>query len=68
VEHSVIGACAAAGNLASPALSEAATFPYSSLTGPMSTNGSELRQHVVKAAKLFEVRAARCSRCEETLR
>jgi hypothetical protein len=70
VLRSVTGAitCAAAGNLASPAFSEAATLPCSSSAGPMGRNGSELRQPVTTVAKPFELRAARSSRCEESLR
>jgi hypothetical protein len=68
MEHSVIGACAAAGNMASLAFSEAARFPYLSSAGPMSRNGGELRQPVAGTAKLFELGAARSSRSEESLR
>jgi hypothetical protein len=68
MEHSVIGVCVAAGNLASPAISEATTLPYWSSAGPMDKNGDELRQPVMRMAKPFELRAARSSRCEESLR
>jgi hypothetical protein len=71
VLRSVTGAitCAAAGNLASPALSEAARLPCSSsAAGPMGRNGGELRQPVTTVAKPYELRAARSSRCEESLR
>jgi hypothetical protein len=69
VLRSVVGAitCAAAGNLASPAFSEAATRPCS-WAGPMGRNGGELRQHVTRVAKPYELRAARSSCCEESLR
>jgi hypothetical protein len=70
VLRSVTGAitCAAAGNLASPAFSEAARLPCSSSAGPMGRNGGELRQPVTTVAKPYELRAARSSRCEESLR
>ncbi len=70
VLRSVTGAitCAAAGNLASPAFSEAATIPCSSSDGPMGRNGGELRPHVTRVAKPYELSAARFSRCEESLR
>jgi hypothetical protein len=67
MEHSVIGVCVAAGNLASPAISEAA-LPHSSSAVPMDKNGAGLRQAVTRMAKLFDLRAARSSRCEEPLR
>ena len=67
MEHSVIGACAAAGNIASPAL-EAARFPYLSSAGPTGRDGGELRQPVMGMAKLFELGAAHSSRSEESLR
>jgi hypothetical protein len=60
--------CAAAGNLAVPAFSEAATLPCSSSAGPMGRNGGELRQLMTRVAKPYELRAARFSRCEESLR
>ena len=63
----VTGACAAAGNLASLAFSEVAMLPYSSSAVPMGRNAGELRQPVMGMAKLFELRAARSSRCEESL-
>jgi hypothetical protein len=64
---SVTGAitCAAAGNLASPALSEAAALACSSSAGPMGRNGGERRQPVTRIAKRNELRAARSSGCEE---
>jgi hypothetical protein len=68
MEHSITGACVAAGNLASPAISEATALPYSSSAGPMDKNGNELRQPVMRMAKPFELRAARSSRCEEARR
>jgi hypothetical protein len=70
VPTSVTGAitCAAAGDLASPALSESATLPCSLSAGPMARNGDELRQHVTRVAKRYELRAARSSRWEEALR
>jgi hypothetical protein len=70
VLRSVTGAitCAAAGNLASPAFSEAATHLCSSSAGPMGRNGGELRPPVTRVAKPYELRAARSSRCEESLR
>jgi hypothetical protein len=67
MDHPVIGACAAAGNFASPALPEAATLPYLSSAGLMGRNAHVLRQPVMGMAKLFELRAS-SSRCEETLR
>jgi hypothetical protein len=65
---SVTGAitCAAAGT--SPAFSEAATLPCSSSAGPMGRNGGELRPPVTRVAKPYKLRAARPSRCEESLR
>ena len=68
MEHSVTGACPAAGSFANLAFSEAAVFPYSSSAGPTGRNGGELRQPVMRMAKRFELRAARSSRCEESLR
>ncbi len=70
VLRSVTGAItsAAAGNFAGPALSEAATLPCSSSAGPMGRNGGELRQRVTTVAKPYELRAARSSRCEGSLR
>jgi hypothetical protein len=70
VLRSVTGAitCAAAGNLAGPAFSEAATLPCSSSFGPMGRNGGELRPPGMRAAKRYELRAARSSRWEESLR
>ena len=60
--------CAAAGDLGSPALSEAATLPCSLSAGPMARNGDELRQHVTRVAKRYELHAARSSRGEGALR
>ena len=70
VLRSVTGAitCAAAGKLASPAFSQAATLPCSSSAGPMGRNGGELRQRVTRVAPPYELRAARSSRWEEALR
>jgi hypothetical protein len=70
VLRSVTGAitCGAAGNLANPAFSEAATLPCSSSAGPMGRNGGELRQRVTRVAEPYELHAARSSRCEEALR
>jgi hypothetical protein len=68
MQDSVIGVCVAAGNLASPAISEATALPSSSSAGPMDKKGDELRQPVMRMAKPFELRAARSSRCEESLR
>jgi hypothetical protein len=70
VLRSVTGAitCAAAGNLACPGFSEAATLPCWSSAGPMGGNGGELRPPVTRVAKPYELRAARPSRCEESLR
>jgi hypothetical protein len=70
VPRPVTGAitCAAAGNLASPTLSEAATLPCSLSAGPMARNGDELRQHVTRVGKRYELHAARSSPCEESLR
>ena len=67
VLRSVAGAitCAAARNLASAACSEAATHPCSSSAVPIDRTGRELRQHVTRVAKPYELRAARC---EESLR
>jgi hypothetical protein len=67
---SVTGAitCAAPGDLASPAFSEAATLPCSSSAGSIGGNGNEPRQRVTRVAKLYELRPARSSRCEESLR
>src|ERR1700682_6222602 len=68
VLRSVTGAItrAAAGRLASPALSEAATLPCSSSAGPMGRNGGELRQLVTRVAKPYEPRvpAAAEGRCD----
>jgi hypothetical protein len=60
--------CAAAGNLASPAFSEAATLPCSSSAGRMGGNGGELGQPVTTLAKPYELRAARSGPREEVLR
>ena len=70
VPRSVTGAiaCAAPGNLASPAPSEAATLACSSSAGPMGRNGDEPRQPVTRVAKRNGLRAARSSRREEALR
>jgi hypothetical protein len=70
VLRSVTGAitCAAAGDLASPTFSEAATLPCSSSVGPMGRNGGELSQPVTRVAKRYEICAARSSRWEEALR
>src|ERR1700730_5644189 len=57
--------CAAAGNFASPAFSEAATPAWSSSAGPMGRNGGELRPPVTRVAKPHKLRAARPSRCED---
>ena len=64
---SVTGAitCAAAGNLASPAFSEAAALACSSSAGPTGRNGGERRQPVTRIAKWNELRAARSSGCKE---
>jgi hypothetical protein len=69
VLRSVTGAirCAAAGKLASPALSEAATLPCASSAGSMGRNGGELRQRVTRVAKLYELRALRSGPREEAL-
>ena len=66
VFRSVTGAitCAAAGNLTSPAFSEAATLVVSR---PYGANGGELRQRVTTVAKPYELRAARSSRREGAL-
>ena len=70
VLRSVTGAitCVAAGNIASPAFSKAAGLPCSSSAGTMGRNGGQPRQRVTRVAKLSELGAARCSRCEESLR
>ncbi len=70
VPRSVTGAitCAAPGNLANPAPSEAATLPCSSSADPMGRNGGELRQPVTRVAKRNELRAARSGRREEARR
>jgi hypothetical protein len=70
VLRSIAGAmtCAAAGNLASPAFSEAATLPCSSSAAPVGTNSGELRPHVTRVTKPYELRAACSSRCGESLR
>jgi hypothetical protein len=70
VLRSVTGAITsdAAGNLASPAFSEAATLPCTSSVGPMRRNVGELSQPVTRVAKRYELRAARSSRWEEALR
>ena len=60
--------CAAAGNLARPAFSEAATLACSSSAAPTGRNGGEPSQLVTRAAKPYELRAARCSRREGLLR
>jgi hypothetical protein len=60
--------CAAAGNLASAAFSEAATLPCSLSAGPMGGNGGERRPRVTSVAKPYGLRAARSSRREEALR
>jgi hypothetical protein len=65
MEHSVIGACVAAENLGNLATSEATVLPYSSSRGPIDKGGDKLR---LRMAKPFELRAARSSRCEESLR
>jgi hypothetical protein len=71
VLRSVTGAitcAAAAGNLAGPAFSEVAMLPCSWSAGPMGRNGGELRQPMTRVAKPYELRAARFSRCEGSLR
>jgi hypothetical protein len=70
VSMSVTGAiaCAAPADLASPAFSEAATLPCSSSAGSMGRNGDLPRHHLTRVAKLYELRAARSSCCEESLR
>jgi hypothetical protein len=67
---SVTGAitCAAPGDLASPAFSEAATLPCSSSAGSMGRNGDELKHHVTRVSKRYELHAARSSRGEGALR
>jgi hypothetical protein len=67
VLRSVTGAitCAAAGSLASPAFSEAATLPCSPSAGPMGRNGGERRQHVTRVAKPYELGSAHSSCREE---
>jgi hypothetical protein len=69
VFRSVTGAitCAAAGNLASPAFSEAATLPCSSSADPMGRNDGDLSHPVTTLANPYELRAARSSRCEGAL-
>jgi hypothetical protein len=69
VLRSVTGAitCVAAGNFASPAFSKAVTLPCSSSAGTMGRNGGQPCQHVTRVAKLSELGAAGCSRCEESL-
>jgi hypothetical protein len=59
---------AAAGNLISPAFSDAAALPCSSPAGPMGRNGVELRPPVTTVAKPYRPRAARFSGWEEALR
>jgi hypothetical protein len=66
VLRSVTGA--AAGNLASPAFSEAPTLPCSSSAGPMGRNGGELRRPATRVAKPYELRAARSGGCGGSLR
>ena len=70
VLRSVTGAItyAAAGNLVSPAMSEAATLPCSSSAGPMGRNGGERSQPVTRLAKPYELRAACSGPREEALR
>jgi hypothetical protein len=58
--------CAAAGNLASPAFSKAATHPCSSSAGRR--NSDELGQPVTGLAKPHELRAACSGPREEVLR
>jgi hypothetical protein len=58
----------AAGNLASPAFSEVATLPRSSPAGSMGSNGGELSHSLTSSAKRYELRAARSSRFDGTLR
>jgi hypothetical protein len=60
--------CAATRNLAGSALSEAATLPCLSSAGPMGRNSGKLRQLMTRVAKPYGLRAARCSRCEGSLR
>jgi hypothetical protein len=67
MEHSVIVARAAAESLVWLAFSEAATLPCSSSAGQRAENGGERRQPLTRVAKLFERRAVRSSRCEESL-
>jgi hypothetical protein len=70
VLRSVTGAITsgAAGNLASPAFSEAATLRCSLSAGSMGSNGGELSQPVTRMANRYELRPARSSRRERTLR
>jgi hypothetical protein len=60
--------CAAAGNLAGPAFSGAATLPCSLSAGPMGGNGGKLSQPVTRLARPYKPRAARSKRYEEALR
>jgi hypothetical protein len=60
--------CAVANNLASPAVSDAVTLPCLSSAGPPGRDGGELSQPVTRLAKPHELRAARFSRCEGSLR
>jgi hypothetical protein len=53
---------------ASPAFSQAAMFACSPSAGPLGRNGGEPRQPGMRVAKRYEPRAARSSRCEESLR
>jgi hypothetical protein len=59
--------CAAAGSLAGPVFSEAATLPCALSAGPMGGNGGERRQQATRAPKPYGLRAARSSRREEAL-
>jgi hypothetical protein len=70
VVRSVSGAirCAATRTLAGSALSEAATLACLSSAGPLDRNSGKLRQLMTKVAKPFRLCAARCSRCEGSLR
>jgi hypothetical protein len=70
VLRAVTGAitCGAAGSLASPAFSEAATLSCSSSAGSMGSNGGDLSQPVTRMANRYELRAALSSRWEGTLR
>jgi hypothetical protein len=53
---------------ASPTFSQGAILACSLSAGPMGRNGGELSQPVARVGKRYELRAARPSRCEESLR